>query len=199
MSKRLRATSLVEVLIVLAIISSTILGSMILVSNSFVVVRQNQTEDYVNGLVVNAMEIIKSPSNISVTDNSFATTQNTTPVYFKLSRVNGSAYLEKTLDAQITTCTPTSQYVINPNTLSNPTNTQVTVPTNTQVTGATTLVSTPDVCVQVKIIPFASSIFNGIQKYYQMTVIAVYNNQDNVPIIVNFQSNRYEEFNQVAR
>ncbi len=187
--KRLKATSLVEVLIVLAIISSTILGSMLLVSNSFVVVRQNQTEDYVNGLVVNAMEIVKSPSNVSVTDNSFTLTQNSTPVFFKLTRVNGSAYLEKTQDTQITSCTVGSQYIISSTTLSNETNV-------TGVTGA----ATPNVCLQIKIIPVAGSIAtNGIQSYYQMSVIAVYNDQDETPIIVNFQSNRYEAFNQVSQ
>ncbi|MFS8130891.1 MAG: hypothetical protein ACMG57_02840 [Candidatus Dojkabacteria bacterium] len=204
MKKRLKATSLVEVLIVLAIISSTILGSMLLVSNSFVVVRQNQTEDYVNGLVVNAMEIIKSPSNISVTDNSFVTTQNPTPVYFKLTRINGSAYLEKTQDDQITTCTAGSQYIISAASLSDTSNTTAGATDTTAGATDTTAnipgTTTPNVCVQVKIVPVTGSILtNGIQSYYQMTVIAVYNSQDNNPIIVNFQSNRYEAFNQVAK
>lgn len=189
MNKRLRATSLVEVLIVLAIISSTILGSMLLVSNSFVVVRQNQTEDYVNGLVVTAMEIVKSPSNIFVTDDSFVATQNSTPVFFKLSRVNGTAYLERTQDTQITTCATGSQYIISA---------ELTQTRNTTPGATATLATTPPVCVQVKIIPVQGSVLpNGIQSYYQMTVIAVYN-IDNKPIIVTFQSNRYETFKKVG-
>ncbi|MEO6728543.1 MAG: hypothetical protein ABIM99_01340 [Candidatus Dojkabacteria bacterium] len=193
MKRRLRATSLVEVLIVLAIISSTILGSMLLVSNSFVVVRQNQTEDYVNGLAVNAMEIVKSPSNIFVTDDSFTVTQNPTPVFFKLTRINGAAYLQKTQDTQISTCEVGSQYIIESTIIADPRN-----PNNAEAGTTATPSTTPNVCVQVKIVPVAGSIItNGIQSYYQMTVIAVYN-QDNKPVIVTFQSNRYEQFKKVT-
>lgn len=189
MRKRLKATSLVEVLIVLAIIGSTIIGSMLLVSNSFVVVRQNQTEDYVNGLTVSAMEIVKSPSNVSVTDDTFVTTQNPTPVFFKLTRANGSSYLEKTNDSQITTCEASSQYII----------TQSVINQAGQGTQGGTTNPQPNVCVQVKIVPVSGSVItNGIQSYYQITVISVYN-QDNRPIVVTFQSNRYEAFNKVAR
>jgi len=196
---RLKATSLVEVLIVLAIISSTILGSMLLVSNSFVVVRQDQTQDYVNGLVVNAMEIVKSPSNIFVSNDTFTQTQNSTPVFFKLSKATGGgAFLDKTDDTQISTCTETSQYIINETTLATIRTDESGAPVNNPNGTEANTTPSPDVCVQVKIVPVAGSIVtNGIKGYYQMTVIAVYN-QDDKPVIVTFQSNRYEEFKKTA-
>ncbi|MEP7103472.1 MAG: hypothetical protein ABI721_02055 [Candidatus Dojkabacteria bacterium] len=188
MKRNLKASSLVEVLVVLGIISSTILGSMLLVSNSFVVVRQNQTEDYVNGLAVNAMEIVKSPSNVFVSDDTFATNQQTSPVFFKLTKNTNGSYLEKTLDQQITTCDANSQYKISSTTLN-----AAGAPETQTNTGFTL----PDVCVQVKILPIATSVVtNGVQSYFEMTVVAIYNS-DNHPVTVTFKSNRYDSFKKI--
>lgn len=64
--KRLKATSLVEVLVVLAVISLTIVFSVSLVAKARVVVKNNEIQDQANGLMIKALEIFKSPSDIFI-------------------------------------------------------------------------------------------------------------------------------------
>ncbi|MDQ6985162.1 MAG: hypothetical protein Q9M91_01285 [Candidatus Dojkabacteria bacterium] len=65
-SKR-KASSLVEVLIVLGIISTTLVVAVNLVISSLYRVKQNEIEDVSNKSLIKALEIVKAPSTVLVT------------------------------------------------------------------------------------------------------------------------------------
>lgn len=105
------ASGLVEVLIVMAIIGTTLVSSMLLVSRGFIEVKNNQTEDSINGIIVQVLDRIKNSTALEIINSEFNTLTSTGTRNFYL---NGQNIL--TLDnfespsADITTCTPTSQY-----------------------------------------------------------------------------------------
>jgi hypothetical protein len=190
-NKNLRATSLVEVLVVMGIIATTIVGSMVLVASSLVTVRNNQAEDYVNGLMINALEIIKSPSNVFVNDDTFIQ-GGTAPAYFKLTHNGTNAVLERTFDGSITDCNEQSQYLVT-STLATTGETR-TSPTGEPGTPSNTTndvpLGNPVVCLQVQINP------QGDRVTYEVIIKSIYKIQNDT-FTSTVRSQRYETFQRV--
>lgn len=150
---KLQASSLAEVLIVLGIISTTIIASTSLVINSLVTVRENEISDAANGLLVQTVEIIKSPSNIYVSDNIFTSGSVGQTYYFRLKEGSNSSasFLEYISGGSpINTCTASSPYYKSLN-LNN----------NTSVNS----------CLQIQIKPVKANT----KVNYEITALIVYN------------------------
>ena len=60
---KLKAATLIEVLIVLGVISTTMIVAVSLIINSLYELRNNETQDAANGIMIQALEIAKSPTN----------------------------------------------------------------------------------------------------------------------------------------
>ncbi len=79
------ASGLVEVLIVMGIIGTTLVSSMLLVSRGFVEVRNNQTEDEISGIVVQVLDKIKNSTALEIAQTEFNTLSSTSTRNFYLS------------------------------------------------------------------------------------------------------------------
>lgn len=65
---KLSALGLVEVLVVLAIVGTTMVAAMQLATNSFVSIRDNQITDVATGILIQGLEIAKSPQDVRLTN-----------------------------------------------------------------------------------------------------------------------------------
>lgn len=108
---RKKGTSLAEVLIILAIISTTVIASTTLVVQSLATIRNNETEDTANGLMVKALEIAKSPAQVYVTDTSFVNAVTGQPYFFSIQNQNDQ-YLLRRESSDISTCQVNSPYAV---------------------------------------------------------------------------------------
>lgn len=187
MKRELKATSLVEVLVVMGIIATTIIGSMVLVAGSLVTVRNNQTEDYVNGILINAIEVSKSPSNLFVNDDSFLQTGGSSVSYFRFTNDGTNAILQRTFDGDLTQCGDQSQYLITNRILD-----VVPIPgaAPTQQQEENVLFVNPTVCLQVQITP------QPVTQSYLMRIKSVYQVQGET-FTTTVQSQRYESFKKI--
>ncbi len=79
------ASGLVEVLIVMGIIGTTLISSMLLVSRGFVEVRNNQTEDEISGIVIQVMDKLKNSTALEIAQTEFNTLTSTSTRNFYLS------------------------------------------------------------------------------------------------------------------
>lgn len=87
-----KASSLIEVIIVLAIVSFTIIAAMSLVARTRLEIKNNELQDTANELLLKALEGVKSPSKTVISGSPSLTGSN--PYYFSLTQsVNGNYVL----------------------------------------------------------------------------------------------------------
>lgn len=113
MKKFKKATSLAEVLIILAIISTTLIASVNLVTSSIRSAKQNEIEDYANGILVLGLELAKSPNDIYIDDSSVFTNINQT-FTFSLQNENNQYFLQRQTEVP-ETCSGQSVFNIQDN------------------------------------------------------------------------------------
>jgi prepilin-type N-terminal cleavage/methylation domain-containing protein len=65
--RKLKGVSLVEVLVVLAIVAATMVSAMRLSVTSLAQVKNNEIIDYATGIMLKALEVAKSPNTIKIT------------------------------------------------------------------------------------------------------------------------------------
>lgn len=104
-----KASSLVEVLVILAIISTSIVASTSLAVNSQKKVIENQREDTANGILVQALEVSKSPSLISLGEEIDFVADRT--YYFRFTEENQRLVLAQAPTA-LTSCEQGSLYQV---------------------------------------------------------------------------------------
>lgn len=107
-----KATSLVEVLIILAIISTTIVASTTLAVNSQRAVLENQREDTANGVLVQALEVAKSPVDIKLGSQVDFLPLNTYSFRFTRDSRTGDLVLAEVPRQQLTTCSEGSIFQV---------------------------------------------------------------------------------------
>lgn len=107
------ASGLVEALIVMAIIGTTLVSSMLLVSQGFIEVRNNQTEDTINGVLVQVLNKVKNSNSLAISLSEYNTITNTSERHFYLLP-NDGLKLDTTQSPStaITTCDENSVYNI---------------------------------------------------------------------------------------
>ncbi len=93
--KNLKATSLAEVLIIIAIISTTLIASVNLAASSVVTSKENEIDDTANALLVFGLELAKSPGDLIVNDQALVgSTVNQTYLY-SMEKENSIYYLKR--------------------------------------------------------------------------------------------------------
>ncbi len=111
--KKKKAASLAEVMIVLGILSTVLVASVSVLVNSMLRISINDLEDAANTIMIQALEISKSPvdvlvSDLSIQEAGFETTQN-----FSLDITDEGNVLQRQSEGALTECTPNSVYNIN--------------------------------------------------------------------------------------
>lgn len=106
-----KGASLIEVLIVLGVISTVFVSAMTLLSSSIIQVIGNEIEDAANLTLVQGIEIIKSPTEVIVSDQP--TTVDSYYALVKNSAGGTSQYnLVKQTNGVLTDCSAQSPYII---------------------------------------------------------------------------------------
>lgn len=166
------ASGLVEALIVMAIIGTTLVSSMLLVAQGFVEVRNNQTEDTINGLLIQVLTKLKNSNAFEIALTEYNTIGTTTEKNFSL-RPDDTLKLDTTQSptTAISTCDSNSPY-------------------NVIDSGAIETSLTQPLCIQVtikKLLADSDSRFTGSINYaYQI-------NEQLIVSKLNFA--KYSEFN----
>ncbi len=154
------AVSLVEVLVVLGIVSITLIGSLTLVATSYTQAKTAEIEDAVNGLMVQVLEAVKSPTNVIISNSTLTADIVDSVHYFSIVNNTPSTTSLKEQTSNLSLCKAGVPYyyslTYNPS-------------------GGSTA-NTVSVCLQVIIIP-KKSVEGAI--YYDVTVKGMYltNNQ----------------------
>jgi hypothetical protein len=172
-TKRKKATSLIEVVVVLAIISITIIASMTLVVKANVSIKNNELIDSANNILLEALEFSKSPGKARYKSpldilNLSAGLNNT--YYFSYNKDSTGSFLKYEIDgaAALTSfddCVAYPVYKIN------------TVPFT--------------LCLQVQIIPRPLLT----SKYYEINVAIAYD-LNGRRVTDNLKTYRYNDFQQ---
>lgn len=106
-----KGASLIEVLIVLGVISTVFVAAMTLLSSSIIQVIANEIEDAANLTLVQGIEIIKSPTEVIISEQP--TTVDSYYALVKNSAGGSNEYnLVKQTDGVLTDCSPQSPYII---------------------------------------------------------------------------------------
>jgi uncharacterized membrane protein YgcG len=165
LSPKFNAFSLVEVLAVLALTGVVMIAFGQMLVRLTTQISRNEISDYANGIMLQAMEIAKSPTNLVINDTpappanfqgSYALDFDSTPNRLKL--VTGTI-------SQISTCTAGSSY-------------QIAVEVNLPV------------CVQIIVQPGTST---GGKQYFQITTVVVYT-QNGQPTVLTLSGYRHANF-----
>lgn len=115
-----KAASLVEVLIILAVISTTVIASTTIAVNSQRTLIENERTQTANGVLIQALEIIKSPAQIAVVNPDFFPN---TPSYYRLTQSEDRYVLASVDDrAFIDDCTVNSTFQVSSRLVQEPVN-----------------------------------------------------------------------------
>lgn len=169
LNTRYKAASLVEILVVLAIVAS----SMVAVANvniqAQISLKDNEIIDAANGVMIQALEVAKSPSQVSVVDPAGNLIPGNIQGYYSLDLNSGSSQgvvLRKQTfsNTKITNCNSTSPYLVD---------------WTTNGVGATSTSLDPNVnniCVQVIITEEQRPLI--VDTYYKIESIVIFNISD---------------------
>lgn len=149
-----RASSLIEVLVVMAIIGTTIISAMSLAANSLINVRNNELEQYANTILIKTVEKLKSPTDIRVSGVDLTRSQTGQTYYYKLTETSGVLLLEQDIfqTRLPDTCASGTAYYFQPS----------TIPEDSFTT---------PVCIQVRIKP---SVTTQGRRFYEIFSTIVY-------------------------
>lgn len=86
-----KGSSLIEVIIVLAIVSFTIIASMALVARTRLEIRNNEIQDNANGVLLKALEALKTPAKVVINGNPSLSGANA--YYFSLKEDTAGRYI----------------------------------------------------------------------------------------------------------
>ncbi len=114
MKKRLKAASLMEVMVVLGIVSFTIVSSMSLVAKVSTTVKSNEIQDQANSLILKALEVFKNTKDVFVSQDVLTSATGGT-YYFALKEGSTGAFLQydPTGDAQsLNNCDANNVYFV---------------------------------------------------------------------------------------
>jgi hypothetical protein len=177
-----KAISLIEVLVVLLIASTTLLGAISLMSRSFIEIRNNELADTATGILINSSEIIKSPTNINIKMFSPLGSLSTVAKHFNLTREGGVLLLKEPStnpsSSQLNTCPTNSLFLYNPQTLAGDT---TNVPLIAQVNRACLIISIRELNL------------DATRKYYDIDTKIIFH-IDGREITNKFKIYRYEQF-----
>ncbi len=116
MNKKLKATSLTEVMIVLGVISTALVASISVLASSIARIKANEIEDSANSFMLQAVELSKSPSPLVLSNGSLNTITQSgsgSQFYFSLAEDSrNNKYLKQETRVDLTECTATSPYNI---------------------------------------------------------------------------------------
>jgi len=167
--KTKNATSLVEVMVVLAIISVAIVAAISLVVKANTVIKSNEIEDQANSKLIEALEAVKAYDKVIIDNNAWVNSTGV-PAYFSLSKPANSA-------TAILTYNFTEVSQLSPQTCQQP----------YLVTGLNF-----KMCLQVQVVP-RNNTFTGGSNYYDVYVTVVYYVSGG-PITRTLQTYRYQQF-----
>ncbi len=168
--KNLAATSLVEVLVVLAIVASTMIAATQLSVRALIDIKQNELLDYANSVMLKALEVAKSPADVNVTHLAVAGSYTGS---YSSSLLSGKPvlYQQSPTIVAMGSCSTSSVYY-------------------TPLTGVTGI-TPPLACMQVQIQPKT-----GLNStYYEITVTITYRLSDQTVTdsIVGYRRNKFNE------
>jgi type II secretory pathway pseudopilin PulG len=149
--KTLKAATLTEVLIVLGIISTTMIVAVSLIVNSLYELRNNETEDAANGIMIQALEIAKSPSDVVLSDATLLSASFDSTHYYSLSSENDQNFLQLQNQNQMVDCSTNSVYRIQ----------DVSAVANT---AQQEVLANVDICLQLIITPRAEGFYEITSK-----------------------------------
>ncbi len=110
--KSLKAVSLVEVLVVLAIVAATMVSAMRLSVTSLAQIKSNEIIDYATGIMLKAIEVAKSPNTVKILGEGTITEYDGS--YSLQNSGNDVAlYQQSDFVEPITTCDRGSLYYLN--------------------------------------------------------------------------------------
>jgi hypothetical protein len=113
------ALGLIEVLIVLGIIGTAVIGISQLAVTSFLDIRDDELGEYAAGVMIQGLELSKSASGIPI--DQHPTPNNPLGSYSVISDGSGySLQFEQLTTDLITTCPENSAYLVSINTVTNP-------------------------------------------------------------------------------
>jgi|SRR5690606_5282061 len=112
--KKPKGLSLVEILIVLIIISTTVISAMSLIINSFIEIKENEVQDTANGILLSATEALKSPGVIQISGLSSGILSRTTGDFFSVTPNDSGFVLTYVPGGEsINECDSDSRYLFN--------------------------------------------------------------------------------------
>jgi competence protein ComGC len=166
--KSKKAASLTEVMIVLGIISTTLVTSVNILISSLIKFQINEIEDTANTIMLEALEIAKSPSSILVSEN---VTSTNTEQYYSLLKEDGRNILAKEFDELGSRCSKDSIYFLD----------QIITDTSRELV----------ICLQIKITP---NIGLTNKQFYEVESKIIYNLPGQRVGSNTIKGYRYEEF-----
>jgi type II secretory pathway pseudopilin PulG len=174
-----KATSLMEVLIVLAIIAVAIVSTMNVLIKANVSIKSNEIQDLANDTVLKAIELVKSPSRLlikaSTSDFNKLTTTADPNNFYALKEDSNGTFLEYdtqfTSNNPLTTCS-TSSFYYSPIRVNNVTQPYI-------------------FCMQVQFIP-RTQLDNS--RYYEVKVKIIYSLSGQPERVEEYKTFRYASF-----
>ena len=169
---KIRGFGLMEVLIVLAIVAATMVAAMQVSIQSLRVIKQNEIGDYANSVMVKALEVAKSPSDVQVSGTAQIT--NFQGSYQLQTQVGSPSVLWKVSDSVVpmtaNNCSNTSPYYTDISAVSN--------------------IGNPVVCLQLIIRNISGLTGNA----YEITSYLIYDIQDQQVerSIIGYRRNKFE-------
>ncbi|BCX13863.1 MAG: hypothetical protein KatS3mg085_395 [Candidatus Dojkabacteria bacterium] len=105
-----KASSLVEVLIILSIISTTVIASTTIAVNSQKSLIRNEREEVVNASIIAGLEIVKSPTNVLVLGDPI--NPGSSKVYRLTKQTNPDRYVLEERSEELQNCTNNSPFQV---------------------------------------------------------------------------------------
>ncbi len=158
---RYRSFSLVEVLVVLGLVATTMVAATQITVSALIKIKQNEIDDYVNGLMVKVLEAAKSPQPLTIDNGASG-----------LATFQGSYILviPEATATQPTVSPSFKQQSLTPDPIQ-PTTCNSSSPNYVSIPNLGTYVP-PAVCIQALVVQLTGINATPI---YQITVRAVYN------------------------
>lgn len=174
-NKKLKALSLLEVIIVLGIVSMTMVSAMAVVLRANSLIKSNEVQDSANDILFQTFELLRSPDPVKVLESGFVQLSQAglTSTYSIKFDSNRNGYLAISSQNASTQCTNSSEFNVESinNTRPYP------------------------VCIRINITPVGSS---GVISRYNIVIILSYTSTSAGDVSETYNLIRYERFEKIS-
>ena len=108
-----KASTITEVLIVLGIISVTVIVAVNVIIKTLVEIKSNEIDETANAIMLEAMEVAKSPAAVLISDDDITRAGLGSSLYYTLSKEGGEKFLKQVQNPELTECGASSDYYYN--------------------------------------------------------------------------------------